>query len=57
MEKVKGLRKKKALIDTDNRRPEGEVGEVEEGKGGQMVREQDFPSGGEHTVQHTDDVL
>ena len=30
---------------------------VEEGEGGRMVREGDWTWGGEHTVQHADDVL
>ena len=34
----------------------GRGGEVEEGKGGLIVMEGDG-WGGEHTVQHTDDVL
>ena len=33
------------------------MGQGEEGKGGQMVTEGDLALGGEHMIQHTDDVL
>lgn len=48
------------LMDADNSvvvtRGEG-VGQVEEGKGGQMVTGGDAALGGEHTTQYTDDAL
>ena len=38
-------------------REKGEQGEVEKGKGMEMVMEGDLTWGGEHTVQYTDDIL